>query len=394
MAWEVTSEARRRAGALSWSEPESEPEIEGPLKGYHHETYVISLAAPDPNAERIRWKCREPREGLFWFDRRCFESEEELVGSLRGRVTRVPELIKAKGVRLQRFVEGETLGSRHGAGTAVPGAMVEQIMEVFRELAAIRPWTLALKRRCEPKDRPDDGDSAEFLERLIRFTEVDVYQCHHDEYGGLFEDLGVTEMAFKHLRERVKGVHERPFCLLHADLHRENLILDPTGELWVIDWELAMFGDPLYDLATHLYLMRYPERQQRRVTDLWRETMRGAQKRAVAGIERDLPLLLDYKRAQSVFTDVIRSALTLREAGARAEAAVRQDVLLAATARKLHSVLRRAAAPLGLGAVPSAREVAAALDKWLPVGRPPDREPGTPPGRADAHHRVCVPSSP
>ncbi|CAM5643364.1 hypothetical protein SGRIM128S_09667 [Streptomyces griseomycini] len=35
-----------------------------------------------------------------------------------------------------------------------------------------------------------------------------------------------------------------------------KFIVDPQGGLWVIDWELAMIGDPLYDLATHLHLMR------------------------------------------------------------------------------------------------------------------------------------------
>lgn len=347
-------------GARSLSGVESA--IEGPLQGYHHETYAIPLGVPETAGGTVRWRCREPREGLFWFDRRCFDSEEELVDSLQGRVTRVPGLIKTEGVRLQRFIEGETLGSRYGSGRAVPDAMVAQIIDVFRELAVIRPWSLTLKRRCGRMERPADGDSAEFLERLVRFTEVNVYVRHHDEYGSLFEALGVTEVAFKHLGQRVKGLHERPFCLLHADLHRENLIVDPGGQLWVIDWELAMLGDPLYDLATHLDLMRYPPKQARRVTELWREAMPGVQRHAVSGLEQDLPLLLDYKRAQSVFTDVIRSALTLKEGDATA-----RGELLPAAARKLHTVLRRAAAPLGLGCVPSPREVGAVLHKWLSV---------------------------
>ncbi|GAA2293537.1 phosphotransferase [Streptomyces kunmingensis] len=354
MAWEATSAARRTATALN----RGGPKIEGPLKGHHHETYVITLAAPGAGTEAVRWKCREPRQGLLWFDRRCFASEEVVVEALNGRVERVPELIETKGVRLQRFVEGVTLGSRYRAGTAVPEPLVRQILEVVRQLAGIRPASVTVRCVCEPEDRATDGDSAGFLTRLIHFTEVHVFQKHQDEYGALFAALGVHEVAFKYLRERAADLHGRPFTLLHADLHRENLILDGAGQLWVIDWELAIFGDPLYDLATHLHLMRYPEPQRRRVTELWRDVLR---EEGARGLDEDLPMLLDYKRAQSVFTDVIRAALTLVEvADARARAA-----RLPEAARKLRGVLLRGAAPLGIHSVPSARTIAAALDSWL-----------------------------
>ncbi|MET9495760.1 phosphotransferase [Streptomyces sp. NPDC006552] len=364
MAWEATSAAGRTAAALN----RGGPKIEGPLKGYHHETYVISLDAtvgvPGACGEAVRWKCREPREGLFWFDRRCFASEEVVVEALNGRVARIPELIETGGVRLQRFIEGTTLGSRYGAGSAVPERLVRQVLEVVGELARIRPATVTVKCVCAPEDRVPDGDSAGFLTRLVHFTETQVYRARQDEYGALFAALGVHEVAFKYLRERAADLRERPFTLLHADLHRENLILDRSGELWVIDWELAMFGDPLYDLATHLHLMDYPRSQRRRVVELWRGTLG---RTGARGLDEDLPVLLGYKRAQSVFTDVIRSALTLADgAGARAGAARLPEV-----ARKLHGVLVRGAGPLGIHSVPSARAVGTALRTWLSRRTPP-----------------------
>ncbi|MEU6845969.1 phosphotransferase [Streptomyces sp. NPDC046716] len=354
MAVEKTSRARRTAATLS----RSEPEIEGPLKGYHHETYVISLKGASDHLASVRWKCREPREGLYWFDRRCFPSEEAVVEALTGRITSVPELIETKGVRLQRFVEGETLGARYGVGDEIPEAIMRQILNVFAELARIQPATLTVKCLCAAEDRVRDGDTNGFLERLIRFTEMSVYRKHRNLYGDLFAELGIPGDAFKSLREQVAGLRERPFRLLHADLHRENLILDPSDRLWVIDWELAMFGDPLYDLATHLHLMRYPEVQEKRVVEEWRDVEGSA---SSVGLDDDLPLLLAYKRAQSVFTDVIRSALTLRNAGR----AVDRTGLLAATARKLHSVLLHGAPPLGVISVPATRSIATIMREWL-----------------------------
>lgn len=37
--------------------------------------------------------------------------------------------------------------------------------------------------------------------------------------------------------------------LLHRDLKHANLIADKKGKTWIIDWENAILGDPLYDLA-------------------------------------------------------------------------------------------------------------------------------------------------
>lgn len=67
-----------------------------------------------------------------------------------------------------------------------------------------------------------------------------------------------------------------------------------------------MLGDPLYDLATHLYLMRFPADQHRRVIRDWCRVVEHIRPGSSRGWEHDLPLILDFKRAQSVFTDVIR----------------------------------------------------------------------------------------
>ncbi|POX44768.1 aminoglycoside phosphotransferase, partial [Streptomyces sp. Ru72] len=91
--------------------------VEGPLEGYHHETYVIPLPAEVAGPGRSRGKCREPRSNLLWFDRRCFASEEKLLRALQGRISGIPDLIElAEEVRLQRFIEGRTLGALHPSG--------------------------------------------------------------------------------------------------------------------------------------------------------------------------------------------------------------------------------------------------------------------------------------
>lgn len=333
----------------------------GPLQGYHHETYVFPLPGERELEQPVRWKCREPRPGLLWFDRRCFQSEEQLVDDLRDRITSIPEIIEFEGIRLQRFVEGETLGYFYGSGTEVPEEMVRQISVLFGQLAAVAPETLLVKRVCREEDRPENGDTNGFLERLVRFTEKNVYLENLPEFEELFAALGLDEDSFKKLRKHVAGLKERPFCLLHADLHRENFIVDHDHRLWAIDWELAMLGDPLYDLATHLYLMRYPEPQARRVAQKWHTVVREVRPGASRGWQDDLGLLIDYKKAQSVFTDVIRVALSLDP---RPGAGRRQ---LVRAGGKLRRILAEAAVPLGLEPVPGHEQIVTALERWCRV---------------------------
>ncbi|MEU4166670.1 phosphotransferase [Streptomyces sp. NPDC026665] len=339
--------------------------VEGPLHGYHHETYVVPLAGWAVEAEPVRWKCREPRPGLLWFDRRCFASEEQLLRALQGRIEGIPDLIQAGSAGLQRFIEGETLGALYGSGDGIPRSLSGQIVSLFGQLARVKPHSLTVKRTCTSVYRAAEGDTDGFLERLILFTEEEVYQRNMPDFRGLFHELGLYEASFGTLREHVSGLTRRPFCLLHADLHRENFVVDGAGRLWTIDWELAMFGDPLYDLATHLYLMRYPSDQEDRMTERWCETVESAAPGSSAGWEADLPKLLAYKKAQSVFTDVIRTALSLAE-----QAELDEDLLVRAGGR-VREVMSAATEPLGVG-TPSEEVVTASLRKWCenydPVG--------------------------
>jgi hypothetical protein len=328
--------------------------VEGPLEGYHHETYVLWL--PDGGG---RVKVRAPRSEVLWFDRRCFRSEEELLRSVRPYLPQVPEVLDVGGVDVQRFIEGRTLGACRRPGRRVPEPVLEQITALFRAMAAIGPGMVTAPRRCSPEDAPQDGDSDGFLRRLIVFVQDQVYERNRAEFAGLFRDLGVVDEALGRLEKNVSGLADRPFCLLHADLHRENLVVDPGGRLWAIDWELAMIGDPLYDLATHLYLMDYRADQRERVVRAWCDAVESVRPGASREWERDLRLITGFKRAQSVFTDVVRVSLSLRTASGPRWAA------LPRAAGRLQRIISRAAGPLGLDEVPGTVKVMAALARWL-----------------------------
>ena len=49
----------------------------------------------------------------------------------------------------------------------------------------------------------------------------------------------------------------RKLCFIHGDIHKENMIINDG--LYLIDWELATFGDLAYEIAMHFILMEYTE---------------------------------------------------------------------------------------------------------------------------------------
>ncbi|MGC9382536.1 phosphotransferase [Streptomyces sp. MH13] len=343
------SAARRRAVAVSGDASL----VTGPLSGYHHESYVVPLL------DGTKVKFREPRRSVLWFDRRYFESEDALLRSLSGRVERVPAVLASEGgLSVQTFIEGRTLAASHAPGRRVPAVILCQIVALFGQLARITPGTLGAERRRGARNHSEDGDSGGFLEWLTVFAEQQVYEGNRAEFGSLYRALGVPDDAFDRLRKHVAGLRKRPFCLLHADLHRKNLIVDPQQRLWTIDWELALFGDPLYDLATHLHLMRYPVRQERRMVQAWCAAVEEVREGSSYGYASDLQRLLAFKRVQSLFTDVIRVALSLGDAPGPGRPVLR------AAARRLQEVLAAAAEPLGLENVPSRARIVAELARW------------------------------
>jgi thiamine kinase-like enzyme len=64
-------------------------------------------------------------------------------------------------------------------------------------------------------------------------------------------------------RGRDADLTPRPFRLVHADVHRKN----------ILDGELALLGDPVYDLAVHLHEMGYLPEEERRAVAGWAEAL-------------------------------------------------------------------------------------------------------------------------
>ncbi len=54
---------------------------------------------------------------------------------------------------------------------------------------------------------------------------------------------------------------DRKLCLIHGDIHTKNMIVS-NDDFYLIDWELATYGDLAYELATHFILMEYTKKEK------------------------------------------------------------------------------------------------------------------------------------
>jgi len=83
------------------------------------------------------------------------------------------------------------------------------------------------------------------------------------------------------LEETVVFLREERFCLVHGDFSPKNILLLPDGRIWVIDCEVAHYGNPAFDIAfcanhlilkaVHLNSLALFEEAQRLWSVYWKE---------------------------------------------------------------------------------------------------------------------------
>lgn len=327
------------------------------LEGHHHRNLVIALREPlaslvgakagDLGKFRTRLRTVEvvPRA---WYD------EGTVLSAVGPYLPAVPRpLTSLRRHALHTYVEGAALA----AAAPPPGPVGDSVLRRVATLLATLTDVPAAALPPLPPDWPRSGDSTGFLQHLATFAHERVHLGNLRRFGGLFDALRVPADAVERFRNEAKRLTPRPYALLHSDVHRANLIVGRDGALTLVDWENALYGDPLHELATHVVRMEYPAPERARLLGWWRHAMR---RRGHAGhfaaMERDFALYVDFEYAQSVFPDTMRAALALPWHA--------RDEHFHAASRRVHRALSRARAPLHLVSVPGPREVNAALRAW------------------------------
>jgi aminoglycoside phosphotransferase (APT) family kinase protein len=331
------------------------------LEGFHHLNFMLDEVAGHAALVGVRAdtpvKVRVGRLDSLKVVERLWDDEGAVLTALeRTRAVRnTPLFYAGRGdISVHEFVSGQTLSQVCPPGKPLDSHCLRSLVGQLAAMTEVSAGELPPL----PAGWAEDGDSRGFLRDRADFAEREVRQANWPEYGRLFTALEVPVNALRVLRDRLPALRSRPFALLHGDLHRHNVIVRrDDGELTVVDWELALWGDPLHDLAIHLVRMRYPADQRWEVVQRWRDAVRPE---TAAGLEQDLPVYVNYERAQSLFADTLRAARALAALGGRPPAAA-----VGAAVSRVRQALHLAAGPLRLNRVPTRTEVERALLDWV-----------------------------
>ncbi|MDH6451114.1 MULTISPECIES: aminoglycoside phosphotransferase family protein [unclassified Streptomyces] len=333
-----------------------------PSKGHHNKNFVLPLS--DEMARLVkrppgtRVIVRVPRKEALRVVIRTWSDESAILKAVRRGPVHVPEsLYSGDGFAVHGYVPGVPLSHVCRNDQPVDQVFIDALCGLLARLRVVPGHLLPPLPATWPADH---RDSQGFMRALVLAAEEQIRKHNWTEFGLLFEALGVPEKALVRLAKRVPAMTRRPFGPLHGDLYRDNVIVsyDAKQPLICVDWELGSYGDPLYDLATHIIRMRYPEGQWNQVVDSWVEQMSLVCPEAVDGVHEDLRHYLAFERAQSVYPDIMRAARSLREGTLDRR---RLDEAVAT----IHRAMDAAKCPLKLRRMPGKRRIERVLTTWL-----------------------------
>ncbi|MCX5587905.1 aminoglycoside phosphotransferase family protein [Streptomyces erythrochromogenes] len=263
------------------------------LAGFYNRNVRVQTEE-GPVLVRIRSSSSESMDLACW-------PEAELLAALDGHVPAAPRLLHAArnpDFQIHEYVAGRRVDELAPDGKPLPDAVLKAVEGFFGTLLRVPSTVLP----PTPADWPPDGDTPGFAGLLLELV-------RHIRHRGdaavrsLYEALGVPDDPCCVLASRAHRLSRRPFRLLHADIHRKNMIMAEGGRVAFLDWELALWGDPVYDLADHLHKMSCTPADRRTLTEAWE---RSAPDECRNGWRADLDFYLDYEAMKSAVVDTVR----------------------------------------------------------------------------------------
>ncbi|MGC9544588.1 phosphotransferase [Streptomyces sp. UG1] len=342
------------------------------LQGHHHTNYLVPLT-PEM-ALLLRQPVngpvlvRIPRPDILRVVFKTWADEAAVLDAIRGTVEHAPVCLAHDWMTsaVHTYVQGVPLSKTCRDVAKVDRSLIAAMAEGLARLARVdRDAVPPL-----PHGWPAPPETREFLRTVVELTERDVRRPNSDRYQGMFDRLGVRPGALMRLAGRVPPMARRPFSLLHGDLHRDNVIVTRDGDppLVFVDWELASYGDPLYDLAVHLVRTGHTPAQRNAAIAAWAKAVRQWNPEAANGLSDDLRHYIAFERALSVFPDVMRVLHTL-------ELRLPSERWLREATVRVQGALTAAAELLDIDPVPPLSDIWLLLKRWAEFvhGAPVDR---------------------
>jgi aminoglycoside phosphotransferase (APT) family kinase protein len=318
----------------------------GPEAGLYHDNYVVRrdgtayvIRAQRPLAEPDV----EPR----------MYPEAAVLAALEPAGLAAPRLIHDSGARGYLVIShqpGRPVADLYPPGTPLPDSAIEFVGAAMSALYRVDREALGAVRPQSPWRRA--GDPEEFRPGLLRWL-ARVWASARPAEQECVRAMGLPAEPFAPSGFPPGGA-ERAFRLCHGDLQRQNLLVARGDRYAVLDWELAVWGDPVWDVACHLHRAAYPPAQAESVRQRLLATC--PDWTGSAREDRAYDAYLRIEQYRSLVLDCVRA---LRR-GAGWDAATRE---------REAAVYQRKLAAAGLGAL-SPADVLGRLERyWADPGR-------------------------
>ena len=239
----------------------------------------------------------------------------------------VPQLLYRSAVpsfQVYEYISGAVVDTAYPKGTRVPDQVLRDVVRLLRRLAEGPRDALP-----ELPDSWPPGDTAAFG-RLLQSVTAGVVGRFRESHARLFSALGIPPEPLRAVTGQWDTFSRRPFRLVHSDIHRKNMILREDGRVCFLDWELALWGDPVYELAVHLHKMGYQPDEAEVVTHTWADSMPAS---LIRGWQVDLKAYLRHERTKSAVVDSVRYAQLFAQGNRTPE---QEDTLVTSLTEKLN----------------------------------------------------------
>ena len=226
---------------------------ESPIAGYYNNNYIC-------HHEGRRYVVRVPIASCDEMDIRLVpEAHSLLFLGLNGfPAPRVVYQDPSGRFVVHRYVEGLPLQALFYDRSPLPNWVPIELATQVRQLHALDATGFA--QYCE--SLAASPESGRFFCSLIHHVQG-IHAGFFRDFCQVFRRLGIPASPLEVMMPRVRELVPRAFVFSHCDIHRKNILVDERGPyLVILDWELVLVADPLYDVAVHFHKMGYSPVQE------------------------------------------------------------------------------------------------------------------------------------
>ncbi|PXX52293.1 phosphotransferase family enzyme [Nocardia tenerifensis] len=202
------------------------------FSGHYNESYRVQTSA---GAALLRRSRRDVHQG---YDPRLMSEVEALTAAAQTAAQVPAVLFASEGLLIEQFI----VGHHPSLDSPEVPIWVENLLSQIKALqtnAIVRPPLHTV------------FDWQQWLQRFL----ADLYATLPPIHAARIGELRLPPIEQVWVPDSSQSA--RDLTLVHSDLHPANLLVNNQG-VWILDWELAMLADPVWEAAVALHRTPWP----------------------------------------------------------------------------------------------------------------------------------------